>query len=125
MGELRIGVWLADGQAGTQQGPKAPVKLPKANAAAGWGGDRLVSLNGPDGSWAIVWQTKWDSADDVGQFTKAADQAVADLAGAHAILPTDVSSGVSNPALVLLTSDDATLSQVADALGVDIGGAGE
>ena len=70
MGELRIGVWLADGQPGTQDGPKAPVKLPKANAAAGWGGDRLVSLDGPDGSWAIVWQTKWDTPKDIGQFVK-------------------------------------------------------
>ena len=86
MGELRIGVWLADGQAGTQAGPKAPIKLPKANAAAGWGGDRLVSLDGPDGAWAIVWQTKWDTADDVAQFVNAANSAIADLPGAHVVL---------------------------------------
>jgi hypothetical protein len=118
MGELRLGVWLADGQPGSQDGPRSPVKLPKANAAAGWGGDRLVSLNGPDGSWAIVWQTKWDTPADVGQFTKAASAVVADLPGSHAVLDADASSGVSNPALVILTSDAETLARVADALGV-------
>ncbi len=118
MGELRIGVWLADGQPGTQQGPKAPIKLPKANAAAGWGGDRLVSLDGPDGSWAVVWQTKWDTADDIGQFVNAANAAVADLPGAHAVLEADVSAGASNPVLVLLTSDEAALASVAESLGL-------
>ena len=121
MGELRIGVWLADGQPGEQAGPRAPVKLPKANAAAGWGGDRLVSLTGPDGQWAIVWQTKWDSSDDVAQFEKAANQAIADLPGAHAVVTEDVSSGVSNPVLVLLTGSQDTLDAVAASLGVDVG----
>ncbi len=120
MGELRIGVWLANGQAGEQSGPKAAIKLPKANAAAGWGGDRLVSLNGPDGQWAIVWQTKWDSQQDIDQFVNAANAVVADLAGAHAVLADDVSSGTSNPALVLLTGSEDTLVSVADALGVSL-----
>ena len=97
MGELRIAVWLADGQPGTQEGPKAPIDLPRANAAAGWGGDRLVSLDGPDGTWAIVWQTKWDSPEDVGQFVEAANAAIADLPGAHAVLAADVSTGSLRP----------------------------
>jgi beta-lactam-binding protein with PASTA domain len=118
MGELRTAVWLADGEAGTQQGPRAPVKLPRANAAAGWGGDRLVSLDGPDGAWAIVWQTKWDTSEDVGQFVNAAAAAIADLPGAHVVLEADVSSGASNPVLVLLTSDQESLVFVAEALGL-------
>jgi beta-lactam-binding protein with PASTA domain len=118
MGELRIAVWLADGQPGTQEGPKAPIELPKANAAAGWGGDRLVSLDGPDGTWAIVWQTKWDSPEDVGQFVEAANAAIADLPGAHAVIAADVSTGISDPALVLLTSDPNTLANVKAALGL-------
>jgi hypothetical protein len=118
MGELRVGVWLADGQPGTQDGPRAPVKLPKANAAAGWGGDRLVSFAGPDGSWAIVWQTRWDSANDIAQFVSAADAAIADLPGAHVVLEADVSAGASNPVLVLLTSDELALTDIADALGL-------
>ncbi len=118
MGEARIAVWLADGQPGTQEGPKAPIKLPKANAAAGWGGDRLVSLDGPGGSWAVVWQTKWDGSEDVGQFAQAAKAAIADLPGAHAVLEADITAGLSNPVLVILTSDADTLAAVGSALGV-------
>ncbi len=118
MGELRIAVWLADGQPGTQEGPKAPIDLPRANAAAGWAGDRLVSLDGPDGTWAIVWQTSWDSPDDTAQFVEAASAAVADLPGAHAMIAADISTGISNPALALLTSDPNTLANVQAALGL-------
>ena len=122
MGELRIGVWLANGQAGEQSGPRAPVKLPKAAAAAGWGGDRLVSLGGPDGQWAVVWQTKWDTPEDVDQFVTAAGQVLAGLPGANFVAAQDVSSGVSDPAVVLVTSDPDTLAQVAAALGVTLDG---
>ncbi len=122
MGELRIGVWLANGQAGEQSGPRAPVKLPKAAAAAGWGGDRLVSLGGPGSQWAVVWQTKWDTPEDVDQFVKAAGQVLAGLPGANFVAAQDVSSGVSEPAVVLLTSDPDTLAQVAAALGVTLDG---
>ena len=118
MGELRIAVWLANGSSGSQDSPSSVVKLPNANAANGWGGDTLVSLDGPGGSWAVVWQTKWDAADDVGQFTTAAAKVLADLPGAHAALPTDVAGGLSNPALVLMTSDADTLAVVQAALGV-------
>jgi hypothetical protein len=118
MGELRIGVWLADGATGEQSGPRAAVKLPRANAAAGWGGDRLVSLGGPDGQWAIVWQTKWDTEQDVEQFANAAEKVIAGLDGAGLVAPSDVSGGVSNPALVLIANSDDTLASVADALGV-------
>ena len=120
MGELRIGVWLADGAGGEQSGPRTAVKLPRANAAAGWGGDRLVSLNGPDGQWAVVWQTKWDSGQDVEQFTNAAGKVIAGLDAAGIVAATDVSSGVSNPAVVLIANDAATLGSVADALGVPV-----
>jgi hypothetical protein len=95
------------------------VKLPKAGAAAGWGGDRLVSLGGPDDAWAIVWQTTWDSAEDVDPFIKAARAAVGDLPGAHAIVRADVAGGASEPALVMLTSDEETLAAVQSALGID------
>jgi hypothetical protein len=118
MGELRTGIWLADGEAGEQAGPKAAVKLPRANAAAGWGGDTLVSLGGPDGQWAIVWQTSWDSEQDVDQFLAAAASVIDGLDGAGAVLAADVSAGSANPALVLLTGSDDTLAAVAESLGV-------
>jgi hypothetical protein len=118
MGELRTGVWLANGQPGEQSGPRAAVKLPRANAAAGWGGDTLVSLGGPDGQWAIVWQSRWDSEQDVDQFVNAASNVLADLDGAGVVLTEDVSAGSPNPALVLITDSDETLAAVADSLGV-------
>ena len=31
------------------------------DAAAGWGGDRIAVLEGPDEAWAIAWQTAWDT----------------------------------------------------------------
>jgi hypothetical protein len=118
MGELRIGVWLADGQPGSQPEPRAPIDLPGANAAAGWAGDRLVSLNNADGTWAMVWQTTWDSPDDVGQFIDAANAAMADLPAAHAVFPADVVGGLPAPALVIIASDPGTLGAVQAALGV-------
>ena len=119
MGELRTWVWLADGVAGTQDGPTAPIKLPKAKAATGWGGDRLVSLDGPDGSWAIVWQTAWDGPDDATQFADAAVAAMADLAGANVVLARDIVGGTPAPVLVLVASDADTLASVQASLGVD------
>ncbi len=57
---------------------------------------------------------------DIDQFVNAANAVVADLAGAHAVLADDVSSGTSNPALVLLAGSEDTLVSVADALGVSL-----
>jgi hypothetical protein len=31
-------------------------------------GDRLVTLDGPDGTWALVWQTAWDTHEDAIEF---------------------------------------------------------
>jgi hypothetical protein len=101
MGELRLGVWTGD-----------------ANAAAGWGGDRLVSLQGPDGTWAIVWQTTWDSGGDADQFLAAALQVLGGLPGAHGAWASDISGDLAAPVLVLLTSDADTLASVQAAMGV-------
>jgi hypothetical protein len=110
---------MAGRKTGTQDNPRAPIKLPKAGAAAGWGGDRLVSLDGPGDSWAIVWQTAWDSADDVGPFANNAAAAIEDLPGAHAVLRADISGGAPEPVVVVLTSDEETLAAVTGALGLE------
>ena len=120
MGELRIGVWLADGQPGTQAGPAEPVELPGAGAAGGWRGDRLISLAGPDGTWAIVWQTDWDSAEDAGQFASAAASVMVDLPGARSVDQAAIAGGLAAPVLVLVASDDATLATVRAALGLGV-----
>jgi hypothetical protein len=118
LGEMQIGVWVADGRAGRALFPGLPAQLPRAAAAAGWGGDRLVSIDGPGGNWAVVWQTDWDTQADADEFRDAADDAVEDLAGAHAVSPDDVSGGLSFPVLVLVADDDETLVDVQSALGM-------
>ena len=84
MGEMAIGVWVADG-AVTPSIPGFPAPLPNAEAAAGWNGDRLISLDGPNGAWAVAWQTEWDGTTDADEFRLAADAAMADLPFPHEV----------------------------------------
>ena len=56
----------------------APRRSPqRSDAAAGWGGDRIAVLGGPNDAWAIAWQTAWDTAADAAEFEVTADAAVA------------------------------------------------
>jgi hypothetical protein len=118
MGEMQIGVWVADGKKPRSLFPVLPAQLPMAHAAAGWGGDRLVSLDGPEGAWGVVWQTDWDSARDQKEFRQAAKAAMDDLAGAHAVSDADVVGGLSSPVLVLVADSKATLRALRGALGL-------
>lgn len=70
LGEAMIGYWLQAlgvAESAAQQ------------AAAGWGGDRLVAASGPGGSVAIAWRIAWDTAADAAQFAAAYRQAAARL----------------------------------------------
>jgi hypothetical protein len=68
-GEFQLGVWLrASGVRSSDA----------SGAAAGWGGDRLAVLNGPDDAWAVVMRSTWDTADDARAFQMAAGTAVTD-----------------------------------------------
>jgi hypothetical protein len=116
LGEMAIGVWVADGESAPAAIPGFPVPLPNAEAAAGWGGDRLVSLDGPAGAWAVTWQTTWDSEGDGDEFVTAAEAAMADLTGAHSVERDSVGSVEGSPVLVLIASDQATLDALAGAL---------
>jgi hypothetical protein len=49
---------------------------PGNEAAAGWGGDRLAVLEGPDGAWALIWRTVWDDEDEATEFEAAASEAI-------------------------------------------------
>jgi hypothetical protein len=118
LGEMQIGVWAADGRKALSLFPVLPAQLPRAEAAAGWGGDRLQSLDGPNGTWAVVWQTEWDSPADAKEFRDAARDAVKDLPGAHSVSTIDVSGGLSSPVLVLVADGAGTLDAVEAALGV-------
>lgn len=117
-GEMQMGVWVADGRKARSLFPVLPAQLPRAEAAAGWGGDRLVSLDGPDGTWAVVWQTAWDTRADAKEFIEAARDAVEDLPGAKAVSDEDVTGGLSSPGLVLVADSEATLDLVEGALGL-------
>ena len=119
MGEMQIGVWVADGRKPASLFFSLPGQLPRAEAAAGWGGDRLVSLDGPDGDWAVVWQSDWDSAADAEEFRKAALDAMKDLDGAHAVANVDIAGGLSFPVLLTVADSKDTLSAVGAALGLN------
>ena len=118
MGEMQTHVWLADGKKPATLFPALPAQLPNADAAAGWGGDRLFSLDGPDGAWGIVWQTEWDSKADQKEFRSTARKVMQDLPGAHRATDADVVGGLSSPVLVLVADSDATLGDLEKALGI-------
>jgi hypothetical protein len=119
LGEMQIGVWVADGREGETLLPGMPASLPRAEAAAGWGGDRLVSLDGPDGAWAVVWQTAWDSGRDAREFRDAAEAAMEDLAGASDVIGASISGDLSAPMLVLVADGRTTLADVRAALSLE------
>ena len=118
LGEMQTHVWLADGKKPRSLFPALPAQLPNAEAAAGWGGDRLVSLDGPDGSWVLVWQTDWDSRNDQAEFRKAAKDVMKDLPGVHRASNADIVGGLSSPVLVLVADGEATLGALEEALGL-------
>jgi hypothetical protein len=117
LGEMQTHVWVADGRKALSLFPALPAQLPRAEAAAGWGGDRLVSLDGPDGRWAVVWQTEWDSSDDQKEFRQAGREAMKDLPGAHDASNRDIAGGLSFPVLVLVADSGETLDTLEGALG--------
>ncbi|HEY7132361.1 MAG TPA: hypothetical protein VH440_08905 [Candidatus Limnocylindrales bacterium] len=105
-GEFQLGVWL-------QQGSGLSAVEAKS-AAAGWGGDRISALEGPDGSWAVVLRTAWDTAQDATEFERAASPIVDGLQGSASLLP----GAGDTERWVLVASDDAALNRVAGVLGL-------
>jgi len=64
LGELVLRIWL-----------EQVVSTPDAAAAAaGWGGDRLALLRGPNGAVALAIRTEWDTPADADAFLAAATQ---------------------------------------------------
>ncbi len=92
LGELQLRVWL--------QAPGSTVD-PKVSASD-WGGDRVGLYRGPDGAWAIVLATAWDTAEASDRFAGAA------LEAAGALPFAEVVSGGQGP-VVLIGSDEAVL----------------
>jgi hypothetical protein len=119
LGEMQMGAWVADGREGQSLLPGLPGPLPHAEAVEGWGGDRLVSLDGPEGAWAVAWQTAWDSGRDAREFSDAAVAAMRDLDGEHDVLDASIVGDLSDPVLVLVADSRSTLQEVRTALGLE------
>jgi hypothetical protein len=105
-GEFQLGVWL-------QQNTGLSA-IEAKSAAAGWGGDRIAALQGPNGAWAVVLRTAWDTAQDAAEFEGAAKPIVDGLQGSAALLP----GAGGTERWVLVASDDAALNKVAGVLGL-------
>ncbi len=120
LGEMLIGVLVADGEpAPLPTVPGLLPSLPNAEAAAGWCGDRLISLEGPAGAWAVIWQTAWDGEADAGEFSAAAEAAMDDLVFPHQIEASSAVTGLDDPVVVLVASNARTLGLVQGALPSD------
>jgi hypothetical protein len=105
-GEFQLGVWLRGNTA---------INAATANdAAAGWGGDRIALVAGPNGAWGVVLRTAWDSDSDAAAFEEAASPLVEGLATPASLLP----GAGGSERWIVIGSDDATLSRVAGALGL-------
>ena len=104
-GEFQIGAWL---RAVALDGVEASSATA---AAAGWGGDRIALLEGPNDAWAIAWETAWDTPSDAEEFAAA----VPASAGA------DVTRHDNDRVTLVFGSDDATRAKVAAALDLRFG----
>ena len=107
LGEFQLSVWLRelsgdDGDA--------------TDAAAGWGGDRLALYDGPDGAWAVVVETAWDTEDDQAQFVNVAQTMLDKLGAGDAA--ADVLTRDGSTASVVIASDPTVLGRLANGLGL-------
>jgi hypothetical protein len=122
MGELRLSI-LVSGQEDYEV-PELPlwgITLANAEAAAGWGGDRVVDLEGPDGTWAVVWQTTWDTAADAAEFAPAAESALADLVETYRVdagIDVTAAAHPDQGVLIVVADGDQTMAALEDGLGL-------
>jgi hypothetical protein len=94
-GEFQLGIWLGEAGLATAVADAA---------AAGWGGDRLAVVDGPNDTWGVIVETTWDSATDATEFVDAAQAAVDGLP--H---PGRISAPAGQRVTILIASDEATL----------------
>jgi hypothetical protein len=102
-GEFQTGVWLRDAGAANA-----------TDAAAGWGGDRVLVLDGPGDAWATVLASEWDTAADAAEFEAAAGPLVEALDDPAALLP----GGTDTGRWVVVASNDEVLKAVTGGLGL-------
>jgi len=113
LGEFQVGSWLrARGVTGAGGGISAET------AAAGWGGDRYALLEGPNGAYALVILTAWDTPRDAAEFAAAAGEAVRGVPGdtrVVSIAPGAATVARGGEVGVLFASDATTLEALAAA----------
>lgn len=93
LGELQLDILLRDA------GGVDPVV--SKTATAGWGGDRLALIEGPDGATGVVLDTAWDSAQDADEFAAALETLAAKLRAAGRGAAVEQRGGL----VMLLTGD--------------------
>ena len=107
-GEHQLGVWIS------AVIPTGGLPEPPPAAVVGWGGDRMTLLDGPDGRWAVVFRTVWDTDADAAEFETGVAPRVAEAAGPGRVFLGD--GGKTR--WIVIGSDDATLGRVASVLGL-------
>lgn len=70
LGELQLRIWLNEGGVSSSAASRA---------TAGWGGDRVMLLDGPNGATAVALITEWDTPADANEFATAAKSALVGL----------------------------------------------
>jgi hypothetical protein len=107
LGEFSLQVWLAN--AGGGKGASGAHA-----AAAGWGGDRVVLLDGPVGATAVAISTTWDTPTDASEFAATAKLVVGGLAD-----PGDVLALVDGKTVTVVIATTADLvGRVENVLGL-------
>ena len=106
-GEYQLSIWLSS--------PAKAISASAATAAAGWGGDRLALVAGPQDAWAVVLRTTWDSSTDAREFLTAATATTGRLGSPRQVVPDPTDP---NGVWVVLGGDQATMCQVAAAVGL-------
>jgi hypothetical protein len=94
-GEFQLGIWLREGGVA-----EAAAKA----AAAGWGGDRLAVVQGPNGAWGVVIHTVWDSAAEASEFLDAVQPVVDKLPD-----PARISAPGGKDVTIMIGSDSDAL----------------
>jgi hypothetical protein len=107
LGEFSLKVWLAN--AGGGKGAATATA-----ASTGWGGDRAVLLDGPNGMTAVAISTTWDTAADAAEFATAAGPVVDGLANPGGVLAP---AGGKTVTVVIASSTDL-VGRVENVLGL-------
>ena len=104
-GEFQTGIWLREGGVETAEA---------TDAAAGWGGDRLAVMKGPDGAWALAGRPSGTPRRTPLPSRRRPTTALGKAGGVAKVLPGE--GGKTR--WVVVANDEKTLGRVANVLGL-------